>query len=92
MKTRWWILCLLLVAIGLGATPTINRPSVLADSATGSDAYGYDPPSAATTASAFLGHNNYIAGRSELTAGPRRLVQRAGSGTPVGSVPRLAGL
>lgn len=36
----------------------------------------------------FLGHNNYIPGRSQLTADPRRLVERAGSGTPVGSVPR----
>ncbi|MCW2995322.1 MAG: hypothetical protein JWQ18_2817 [Conexibacter sp.] len=36
----------------------------------------------------FLGHNSYIAGRSELTADPRKLIERAGSGDPLGSVPR----
>jgi hypothetical protein len=34
------------------------------------------------------GHNNFIPGRSELTADPNVLVQRAGTGTPVNSVPR----
>ncbi|MBI3184179.1 MAG: hypothetical protein HYZ28_18760 [Myxococcales bacterium] len=35
-----------------------------------------------------LGHRNFIAGRSILTADPVRLAQRAGTGTPVGKVPR----
>lgn len=36
----------------------------------------------------FEGHNNYISGRSQLTANPEKLAQRAGSGDPVGKVPR----
>lgn len=36
----------------------------------------------------FPGHPNYIPGRSQLTANPEALIQRAGTGTPVGSVPR----
>lgn len=36
----------------------------------------------------FPGHPNFIPGRSTLTANPEALIQRAGTGTPVGSVPR----
>ncbi len=36
----------------------------------------------------FPGHQNFIPGRSTLTANPEALIQRAGTGTPVGSVPR----
>ena len=36
----------------------------------------------------FLGHPNYLEGRSELTADPGQLLDRAGTGNPVGSVPR----
>jgi hypothetical protein len=36
----------------------------------------------------FPGHPNLIPGRSTLTANPEALIQRAGTGTPVGSVPR----
>lgn len=36
----------------------------------------------------FLGHSKYTAGRSQLTADPRKLIDEAGSGQPVGSVPR----
>ena len=36
----------------------------------------------------FLGHSRFELGRSELTADPRKLVPRAGSGDPVGRVPR----
>lgn len=35
-----------------------------------------------------VGHNNFITGRSELAADPNALAVRAGSGGPVGSVPR----
>ena len=35
-----------------------------------------------------VGHNNYTPGRSVLKADPQVLAQRAGTGTPVGSVPR----
>lgn len=34
------------------------------------------------------GHNNFIPGRSELTADPAELAKSAGTGDPVGSVPR----
>ncbi len=34
------------------------------------------------------GHNNFIPGRSVLTADPAELAKSAGTGTPVGSVPR----
>ncbi len=36
----------------------------------------------------FPGHQNYMPGRSQLTANPETLIQRAGTGTPVGNVPR----
>lgn len=36
----------------------------------------------------FPGHPSFIPGRSQLTSNPEALVQRAGTGTPVGSVPR----
>lgn len=36
----------------------------------------------------FPGHPNFIPGRSTLTANPEALIQRAGTGAPVGSVPR----
>jgi RHS repeat-associated protein len=36
----------------------------------------------------FPGHNSFTKGRSELTADPRKLAVHAGSGQPVGSVPR----
>jgi hypothetical protein len=36
----------------------------------------------------FPGLSNFIPGRSTLTANPEALIQRAGTGTPVGSVPR----
>jgi hypothetical protein len=36
----------------------------------------------------FVGHNSFVPGRSELTADPRQLVTQAGSGQPIGSVPR----
>jgi Bacterial toxin 50 len=36
----------------------------------------------------FVGHNSYSPGRSELTADPRKLLDRAGTGEPVGSVAR----
>ncbi|MBU2075620.1 MAG: hypothetical protein KKE65_05365 [Actinobacteria bacterium] len=36
----------------------------------------------------FPGHPNFIPGRSTLTANPEALIQRAGTGSPVGSVPR----
>jgi RHS repeat-associated protein len=35
-----------------------------------------------------VGHNNYIAGRSILTADPAELAEKAGTGTPVGNIPR----
>jgi filamentous hemagglutinin len=35
-----------------------------------------------------VGHNNFEPGRSELTADPTILAQRAGTGTTVGSIPR----
>jgi RHS repeat-associated protein len=35
----------------------------------------------------FLGHDRYIAGRSELTADPQRLAQRAGTGQPLNDIP-----
>ena len=35
-----------------------------------------------------VGHNNYIPGRSVLTGNPQVLAQRAGTGSPVGSVAR----
>lgn len=34
------------------------------------------------------GHRSYMPGRSTLTANPELLLQRAGTGTPVGNVPR----
>lgn len=36
----------------------------------------------------FLGHKSYVPGRSQLTADPRKLIERAGSGRAVNSVPR----
>ncbi|WP_370353583.1 polymorphic toxin type 50 domain-containing protein [Kribbella sp. VKM Ac-2571] len=36
----------------------------------------------------FPGHPNYLPGRSQLTANPEELVQYAGTGKQVGSVPR----
>jgi filamentous hemagglutinin len=36
----------------------------------------------------FEGHNSYTAGRSTLTANPEELAQKAGTGTPVNTVPR----
>jgi hypothetical protein len=35
-----------------------------------------------------IGHNNFISGRSELTADPEALAAQAGTGDPVNSVPR----
>lgn len=37
---------------------------------------------------ALPGHPSFSSGRSTLTANPEALIQRAGMGTPVGSVPR----
>lgn len=34
------------------------------------------------------GHNNYIEGRSILRTDPERLTSRAGTGAPVGRIPR----